>query len=181
MPHRQCPPRGRKQRWRRFVRVHDRARTPDNSAWVNCDRDAASRAALNCPPRASRGKAERSANRPRPLCRTRAAMLFARCSCGASNLQTLIAASLFPAEVDLPLAGVNVQPAFANEANQRHATFARELDGETRWRKNGAHDRNASGQRLLQNLERRAPAHGVRFLRSNKSSASRLRASADSR
>jgi hypothetical protein len=53
---------------------------------------------------------------------------------------------------------VNVETAAANEADERDAARAREIDGQTRRRGHRRDDRDAREQRLLHDFERRAAA-----------------------
>ena len=59
---------------------------------------------------------------------------------------------------DAPRLGVDVQPPVADEAAERDAAVARELDGERRRRADGDEDRAAGDRRLLDELERQAAA-----------------------
>src|SRR5439155_1333709 len=61
--------------------------------------------------------------------------------------------------VDAPWLGVDVQPPVAREAAERKSAVTPELDGEARGRADGDHDRAAGDRRLLDELEREAPAH----------------------
>ena len=75
------------------------------------------------------------------------------------ELRTVIAASLFAAEMNAVPAGVNIHPWGAQESYQGLPAFFGELNRETGRRGHGADDRNLRGQRFLHDLEGRPPAH----------------------
>ena len=58
--------------------------------------------------------------------------------------------------------GVDVEPAVAREPEQSNASILREVDRQARGRRDGADQADTCQPGLLNDLERRAPAHGQR-------------------